>query len=140
MVGGTIADMFAASERGQMMNFFTLVVFVGQALGGLTMGWTGQMVGIQWCFGAQGIASALSGILSIFWMRETRANTILQRRAKRLTKETGVLHMTRIDLSSPHKSVLDQLRTSVLLPLSEYVSTFASDTQSCSAPNPSSLR
>lgn len=119
MVGGTIADIFPYTERGQMMNFFTLIVFVGQALGGLTMGWTGQIVGIQWCFGAQGIASAVSGIWSLFFLRETRANTILQRRAKRLTKETGVPHMTRIDLTSPHKSIFDQLRNSVLLPLSE---------------------
>lgn len=119
MVGGTIADLYPYHERGQMMNFFSLIVFIGQALGGLTMGWTGQLAGIQWCFGGQGIASVLSGILSIFWMRETRANTILQRRAKKLTKETGTLHMTRADVMSPHKSFSKQLGNSVLLPLSE---------------------
>ncbi|BEJ11551.1 hypothetical protein CspHIS471_0200110 [Cutaneotrichosporon sp. HIS471] len=117
MVGGTIADIFGYEERGQLMNFFTLTVFVGQALGGLTMGWTGQIVGIQWCFGAQGIASAVSAIFSLLFLRETRGNIILRRRANRLTKETGVLHMTKLDLTSTHQSTFQQLAKSVGLPL-----------------------
>ncbi|GMK56290.1 hypothetical protein CspeluHIS016_0301300 [Cutaneotrichosporon spelunceum] len=117
MVGGTIADMFGYKERGQLMNFFTLTVFVGQGLGGLTMGWTGQLVGLQWCFGAQGIASAVSGIFSLLFLRETRGNIILRRRAKRMTNETGLLHMSKYDLTSTHKSTAQQLTKSVGLPL-----------------------
>lgn len=121
MVGGTIADIFGYKERGQLMNFFSLMVFIGQALGGLTMGWTGELVGIQWCFGAQGIASAFSGVFSLVFLRETRGNIILRRRAKRLTKETGVLHLSKLDLTSTHQSTFQQLARSVGLPLSRLV-------------------
>lgn len=51
MVGGTIADMFTARERGKVMNLFSLFVFVGQGSGGLVMGWVGEKAGFQWCFG-----------------------------------------------------------------------------------------
>lgn len=30
MVGGTVADMFYAKERGRAMSVFSLVIFVGQ--------------------------------------------------------------------------------------------------------------
>jgi MFS family permease len=50
MVGGTVADMFRATERGIPMNIFSLVNFVGQASGGLIMGWVGQRGGIRWCY------------------------------------------------------------------------------------------
>jgi hypothetical protein len=117
MVGGTIADIFGYKERGQLMNFFSLMVFIGQALGGLTMGWTGELAGIQWCFGSQGIASVVSGVFSLLFLRETRGNIILRRRAKRLTKETGVLHMSRADLASPHHLTAREMAKTVCLPL-----------------------
>jgi len=53
MVGGTIADLFQAKERGPAMNLFSLIIFFGQAAGGLTMGWVGQRTGFQWCFGVR---------------------------------------------------------------------------------------
>lgn len=51
MVGGTIADLFRAEDRGLGMNLFSLMVFIGQALGGIVGGYVGMYWGIQWCYG-----------------------------------------------------------------------------------------
>lgn len=48
-------------------------------------------------------------------LRETRADKILSRRAKRLTKCTGVLHLCRADMQ--HKDKLSLLRATAIRPL-----------------------
>lgn len=116
MVGGTIADLFRAHDRGPAMNLFALIIFIGQALGGLTMGWVGQLLGYQWCFGVQGILAAVSCITTFALLKETRANTLLQRRAARLTKETGIQHIAYSDLGRS-KSLFRELRVTALRPL-----------------------
>lgn len=119
MVGGTIADVFEARDRGQVMNLFALIIFIGQAAGGLTMGWVGEKLGYQWCFGVQGIAAAGACVVNALLLRETRANTLLSRRARRLTKETGIKHVARSDLEKKQQNVLQQLRVTAIRPLSE---------------------
>ncbi|CAK9782640.1 MFS general substrate transporter [Cutaneotrichosporon oleaginosum] len=117
MVGGTIADVFEARDRGQVMNLFALIIFIGQGAGGVTMGWIGERLGYQWCWGAQTIWAAASCVINALFLRETRANTLLTRRARRLTKETGVKHVARSDIERKHQSLLQQLRVTAIRPL-----------------------
>jgi MFS family permease len=118
MVGGTIADLFRASERGPAMNLFSLINFLGQAGGGLTMGRVGQNLGFQWCYGVQGIAAAVSFIVNAAILRETRADKILSGRARKLTQLTGVQHACKADLQ--HKSFMSMLRVTAVRPLRAY--------------------
>ncbi|KAL1410927.1 hypothetical protein Q8F55_001870 [Vanrija albida] len=97
MVGGTVADMYAAKHRGVAMNIFSLAMFAGQA-GGAIFGWVGMRAGIQWCYGIQGLWAALSCVLNALVLRETRGDVLLSRRARRLTKQTGVKHLAAPDL------------------------------------------
>ncbi|GMK57937.1 hypothetical protein CspeluHIS016_0407710 [Cutaneotrichosporon spelunceum] len=117
MVGGTIADVFEARDRGQVMNLFALIVFIGQSLGGVTMGWIGESLGYQWCWGCQTIWAAGSCVINAFFLRETRANTLLTRRARRLTKETGIKHVASSDLERKQQSLLRQLKVTAIRPL-----------------------
>jgi MFS family permease len=117
MVGGTIADVFEARDRGQVMNLFALIIFVGQGAGGLTMGWIGERLGYQWCWGMQAIWAAGSVVINALLLRETRANTLLTRRARRLTKDTGIKHVARSDLERKHQSLAQQLRITAVRPL-----------------------
>jgi MFS family permease len=71
MVGGTIADIFRAEDRGSGMNIFSVVIFAGQvsfafrasiltpwgkavadqqSFGGVFFGWIAMNLGIRWCY------------------------------------------------------------------------------------------
>jgi hypothetical protein len=73
MVGGTIADLFRAEDRGLGMNLFSLMVFIGQALGGIVGGYVGMYWGIQWCYGVSP---------SLFSRYESRAAVLIPNRCK----------------------------------------------------------
>jgi hypothetical protein len=145
MVGGTVADLFRAKQRGLAMNVFAVLNFIGgvcpssefainpnrQALGSIVTGWVGMGGGARWAYGAshsiviqsctddqyQGILGAGSIILNIFFLRETREDVLLSRRAKRLTKQTGTKHICASDLQ--HRSFFTTLRVSLVRPFGE---------------------
>lgn len=118
MVGGTIADLFHAEERGAAMNVFTFMIFMGQSVGSVIMGWIGMYLGIQWCYGIQGLLATFSVILNILFLRETRGDVLLSRRAKRLTKETGEKHLCAADLQ--RTDFITMMKVSIIRPLRTY--------------------
>jgi hypothetical protein len=100
-----------------------------QGLGSVVTGWVGMGGGAQWAYGVsparcdvvtvaddqyQGILGAGSIILNICFLRETREDVLLSRRAKRLTKQTGQKHICASDLQ--HKSFFTTLRVSLVRP------------------------
>ncbi|ORX38933.1 major facilitator superfamily domain-containing protein [Kockovaella imperatae] len=114
MVGGTIADLFPAHSRGFVMNIFAMMIFIGQSGGGFIFGWVGMYGGIPWCYGLQGIAGALSITLNVLFLRETRADVLLSRRAKQITQETGIRHLCTSDLERTSLTTL--MRVSLVRP------------------------
>lgn len=94
MVGGTVADLYPASSRGNIMNGLALAVFIGQSCGAAIYGWVGMYCGYPWIYGVQAIAGAGSVVLNLAVLRETRADVLLSRRAKKMTKDTGIPHTT----------------------------------------------
>jgi hypothetical protein len=62
----------------------------------------------------QGILGAGSIILNICFLRETREDVLLSRRAKKLTKQTGQKHICASDLQ--HRSFFKTLKVSVVRP------------------------
>ncbi|ORY29132.1 major facilitator superfamily domain-containing protein [Naematelia encephala] len=120
MVGGTVADLFFPKDRGLAMNVFSIMIFLGQSLGGFVFGWVGNGWGIQWCYGVQGIAAVVSCGLNALILRETRGDVLLARRAKALTKETGSKHICVADLQK--QSFITLMRVSLIRPL-EYLVT-----------------
>ncbi|SMN18085.1 similar to Saccharomyces cerevisiae YGR138C TPO2 Polyamine transport protein specific for spermine [Maudiozyma saulgeensis] len=89
LVGGSIADMFPASTRGKAIAVFAWAPYAGPVLGPLVNGFisvsTGRMDLIFW------VNMAFAGVMWIItaFIPETYAPVILQRRAKKLRKETG---------------------------------------------------
>ncbi|KAI5481154.1 Major Facilitator Superfamily protein [Pseudohyphozyma bogoriensis] len=79
IVGGTLADLFRASDRGPAMALFGLSTFSGTGLGPVMMGYVAQNLGWRY----------------IQYIQTTNANTrssgpvILKRRAAKLRKTTG---------------------------------------------------
>ncbi|KAK8843471.1 hypothetical protein IAR55_007128 [Kwoniella newhampshirensis] len=115
MVGGTVADMFLPNQRGPAMGVFTLMIFNGQAIGITAISWMGQNLGIRWTYGIQGIVAVISVILNAIVLRETRSDVLLSRRAKNLTKKTGIKHVCAADLQKTDFMVV--MRVSLVRPL-----------------------
>lgn len=97
------------------MNTFALAIFSGQAFGSVIFGWVGSTLGIQWGYGLQAIFAGISVLLNIVVLRETRADVLLARKARRLTRITGVKHITPEELQK--KSFLQLIRVSAIRPL-----------------------
>lgn len=117
MVGGTVADLFDANSRGPAMNFFAFFIFLGQSLGGAIFGWVGQELGIQWCYGIMGIAAGTSVLLNLTVLKETRADVLLQNKARRLTRETGIKHIAPSEVNARGWS--DMFSMTTLRPIRE---------------------
>ncbi|SPO41362.1 related to multidrug resistant protein [Pseudozyma flocculosa] len=91
MVGGTIADIFRSSERGQPMALFATAAIFGTGFGPVWAGWVEQNSSLEWRWIAwiQAIYTGVGFIVIAFFLKETRGGIILTRRAHRLRKTTG---------------------------------------------------
>lgn len=117
LVGGSITDLFSAHDRALPMNLFVLANLVGQGIAGVVLGWIGMYAGIQWCYGVQGIALGVGAALCIL-LSETRSDVLLARRAARLTRATGVLHVAP-GKEGRQDSLLVKIRVSCVRPIRE---------------------
>lgn len=89
LVGGTLADLWRAEERGVPMAAFSAAPFAGPAIGPLIGGYLSDSNGWRWLYWFLLIIASVAYILITFTIPETYAPTILSRRAKKLRKQTG---------------------------------------------------
>lgn len=96
--GGTIADMFPASQRGIAISFFAAAPFLGPTIGPIIGGFLATGAGWRW---VEGFLAAFSGALwlcIIFLLPETYAPVLLRRRAARLSELTGDVYRSKLDI------------------------------------------
>ena len=90
--GGSIADMFEASERAKVLGFYMIAPLlapsVGPAIGGAILNVTSWRA-LAWLML---ILGGTTTIVSYFFMYETRATTILQQRKTRLEEKHPKTH------------------------------------------------
>ncbi|KAI0440559.1 major facilitator superfamily domain-containing protein [Xylaria telfairii] len=89
IIGGTLADLWKAEERGIPMAAFSAAPFIGPAVGPLIGGFLSDSLGWRWLYWLTLILAGVIWILITFTVPETYAPTILAKRAKKLRKETG---------------------------------------------------
>lgn len=89
IIGGTLADLWRAEERGIPMAAFSAAPFIGPAIGPLAGGFLSDAAGWRWLYWLTLILSGIVWALITFTVPETYAPTILARRAKKLREETG---------------------------------------------------
>jgi multidrug resistance protein len=87
--GGTIADYVTLKRRGTALSAFAIGLLLGPVIGPLAGGYLAQAKSWRWVFWVLSMYSGLLTLLCFAFMRETCAVTILNRKAKRLRKETG---------------------------------------------------
>lgn len=90
LIGGSLADIWEASERGAAMAVFSAAPFLGPVIGPIFGGLLGDNAPtwrwIYWCFL---IIAGFFYIIFVISVPETQHSTILKRRAKKLRRDTG---------------------------------------------------
>ncbi|KAK3117020.1 hypothetical protein LTR53_002041 [Teratosphaeriaceae sp. CCFEE 6253] len=112
--GGVLADCFHAEQRGKAIGIYSLAPLIGPAIGPLAGGFVTENTTWRWVFWAVTIADAVIQVAGIFLLQETWAPTLLERKAKRLRKETGndALYAE----GSKQETVIQKLRLSLVRP------------------------
>jgi multidrug resistance protein len=87
--GGVLGDLWRPEERGKAIALYTLGPLLGPAVGPIAGGFIAQNSTWRWVFWSTTIATTLVQVLGFFYLQETFAPLLLQRRAAKLRKETG---------------------------------------------------
>ncbi|KAF9893435.1 hypothetical protein FE257_010747 [Aspergillus nanangensis] len=115
--GGVVSDMFSADRRGSVSTLYAAAPSMGPVIGPLFGNFAAETISWRWILG---ICCAISGTIWILGslMPETYEPVILQRIAKKLTKETGKIHASVLDdiEQTPRERALNLLSTSILRP------------------------
>lgn len=99
---GTIADTMAPVKRGRAIAVWSLGILIGPVIGPIAGGFLAQAEGWAWIFWVIAIATGVLTITSLIILRETHAPTLLERKAKRLRKETGNMNLrSKLDSGVP---------------------------------------
>ncbi|RJE21054.1 resistance protein [Aspergillus sclerotialis] len=132
---GLIADLMPVEKRGTSLTIWTIGPLLGPVIGPyrgpVVGGYMAFGAGWRWTLWLEAILGVVSTIACIFLLRETYGPTLLQRKAKRLQKETGHEMKTKFDknetpaqvivnpISRPTKMLI---RSPIVMVLSLYIS------------------
>ena len=87
--GGVLGDIWLPQERGRAMALYSLMPLLGPAIGPIAGGFIAQYTTWRWVFWSTSIAAMLVQALGMFYLQETYAATLLDRKKKELIKITG---------------------------------------------------
>ncbi|KAK2826864.1 MFS siderochrome iron transporter 1 [Arthroderma sp. PD_2] len=114
--GGVIADMFPASHRGLAMGLFAIAPFLGPVLGPVIGGFLGESAGWRWVEGLLAIFSGVVWIIGSLFLPETYPPVLLRKRAQRLSKVTGKVYVSRMEVDQGKLSVGQAFKTALMRP------------------------
>ncbi|TQN64743.1 Efflux pump rdc3 [Colletotrichum shisoi] len=86
---GSIADIMPVEMRGRAMSAWALGPLLGPCIGPVAGGYLIKAAGWRWIYWLVVIVGGIFIPLSWFYIKETYAPLILERKAERLRKETG---------------------------------------------------
>ncbi|KAI9658975.1 MAG: hypothetical protein M1821_001935 [Bathelium mastoideum] len=86
---GTIADMVPLEKRGLAMAGYIMGPLVGPTFGPLVGGYLAQAKGWRWIFWLISILAGAVFLVNVLCMRESYAIVLLDRKTKRMRKQTG---------------------------------------------------
>lgn len=114
--GGVIADMFTAKNRGVAMSMFAVAPFLGPVIGPIIGGFLGMNAGWRWVMGFLGAFSGAVWIMGTVLVPETYAPVLLRRRAERLSKISGKVYRSQLDIEQGKMSPRDAFATALSRP------------------------
>ena len=90
---GSIADMVATEKRAGAMGAYIIGAVLGPAIGPVVGGYLAPAAGWRWTFWLMAIACGVMTVASILFVRESYPYVLLERKARRLQKETGNMYL-----------------------------------------------
>lgn len=113
--GGVLSDLFTAEERGKAMSIYSLMPLLGPALGPIAGGWVSERTTWRWVFYSTTIADGLVQVAGLFFLQETYAPILLQRKKTALIKETGNTNLV-TEYDDPNKTLTQTLTIALTRP------------------------
>ncbi|KAJ5174188.1 Major facilitator superfamily multidrug transporter mdrA [Penicillium canariense] len=114
--GGVIADMFAARERGLAISAFALAPFLGPVIGPIVGGFLGMDAGWKWVMGLLAILCGVMWCVGAALKPETYAPVLLRQRAKTLSKLTGKVYVSKLDIDQGRPILKEALKIALSRP------------------------
>ncbi|KAL8724923.1 MAG: hypothetical protein Q9166_007671 [cf. Caloplaca sp. 2 TL-2023] len=114
--GGVIADMFPASQRGLAMSIFAAAPVCGPTLGPIVGGFVGETIGWRWLEGIMAIFTGVLWIIGTLMIPETYAPLILRTRAAQLSRETGSVYQSKLEVGEPKPSLTKSFKIALSRP------------------------
>ncbi|KAJ5511749.1 Major facilitator superfamily domain general substrate transporter [Penicillium expansum] len=114
---GVVADIFAPAERGLAVMVYSMFPFLGPTLGPVCGNFLAAGAGWRWVNVLCTVFFALMFVLGLVFMPETYAPYILRRRATIMSKETGKIYVSKLDIGLPPKTLSITLSTAITRPL-----------------------
>ena len=109
--------MFTAESRGVALSLFAAAPFMGPVLGPITGGFLGVGTGgFVWVMAFMTIFSGVVWIIISLFVPETYAPVLLRQRAEKLTKLTGKLYVSKIDIDQGRPELGKLLKVSLSRP------------------------
>lgn len=98
------------------MSIFSAAPFLGPALGPIIGGFLGENAGWRWLMGFMAAFSGLLWIIGTMLVPETYAPVLLRKRAEKLSKLTGKVYRSKLDIERGQVSVVEAFRTALSRP------------------------
>ncbi|KAI1325755.1 MFS transporter [Xylariaceae sp. FL0255] len=114
--GAVIADMFRKEERGLATGLFVTAPFLGPALGPIAGGFLDETRGWRWILRLNAILGGVTLATAILTTYETYGPFILRRRATALSRKTGSVFVSIMDIGKPPQKLLRELSVSLTRP------------------------
>ncbi len=90
---GSIADMITSEKRAGAMGAYILGSVLGPSIGPIAGGFLAPVAGWRWTFWLMAIACGVMTVVAILFVKESYPYVILERKTKRLRKQTGNLRL-----------------------------------------------
>jgi MFS family permease len=108
--------MFPASERGLAMGVFAAAPFLGPTIGPIVGGFLAETEGWRWVEGLMAIFTGAVWIGGTLTIPETYTPVILSRRAKKMSKITGQVYKSKMEVQHGTKTIKQEFKTALSRP------------------------
>ncbi|KAF8553172.1 MFS general substrate transporter [Imleria badia] len=96
--GGLLGDCWRTEERGQAIAVYSLAPILGPVVGPVAGAWIAERSTWRWVFWSTSMVDAAIQVLGFFYLQETYAPLLLERKAERIRRSTDVE-------KAPHREV-----------------------------------
>jgi MFS family permease len=112
-----VSDIFIPAERGLAIMAYSMFPFLGPTLGPICGNFLAAAGGWRWVDVLATLFFAVMFVLGVVLVPETYGPYILRRRAAMLSKETGKVYVSKLDVGLPPKTLGSTLGTALVRPM-----------------------